>query len=325
MTHLRRTASLPAAVLATLAAVALPASAQSVTKLAQSCTSAGGPLASCTETAVTAAAVQGFTGLLAGLGSEVPGSASTLGRRIGLTPRVALSLRTAVSHVAMPDLVDPNGPPSRKASFLVPTIELNVTAGVFNGFRLLPTVGGFLSLDVLGNASFVFLPSGEGFAGRVTAYTLGARLGIFRESFTLPGVSISVSHRDIGAVRLNTSAAGAVPAVWLDPFATSIRATVGKDVKGVGLLAGMGWDWYGGHARIRLTDQALNTFEGSVGQLRQRRKLYFAGASMNFLILQLSTELGWAGGFGPVLGYQGNPFDPTAGTFFGSVAFRLTI
>lgn len=325
MTHLRRTASLPAAVFATVAVMALPARAQSVTKLAQSCTAAGGPEASCTETAVTAAAAQGFTGLLAGLGSEVPGSASTLGRRIGLTPRIAVGLRTAVAHVAMPDLVDPNGPPSRKTSFLIPMAEVDVTAGVFNGFRLLPTVGGFLSLDVLGNASFIFLPSGEGFAGRVTAYTLGARLGILRESFTLPGVSVSVSHRDIGTVRLNTSSAGAVPAVWLDPFATSVRATVGKDVKGVGVLAGVGWDWYGGHARIRLTDPSMNTFEGSVGQLRQYRTLYFAGASMNFLILQLSTELGWAEGFDPVVGYQGNPFDPTAGTFFGSVAFRLTM
>jgi hypothetical protein len=225
----------------------------------------------------------------------------------------------------MPDLVDPNGPPSRKATFLVPTLHTSVAAGVFEGFQLLPTVGGFLSLDLMGNASFLFLPSGEGFAHRVTAYTLGARLGIVRESFTLPGVSVSISRRDVNLIQLNGSDAGAVSAAWVDPTVTSLRATVGKDLLGVGLLAGMGRDWYGGSARIRVSEPGNGSFQGSVGQLHQARTLYFAGAAMNFLILQLSTELGWAGGFGPVVGYQGAPFDPTAGTFFASVAARLTI
>lgn len=325
MSTLKRAGALSTAVLTAVLGSAGAMSAQSVRTLATSCATVGGPQESCTETAVTAAAIQGFTGLLAGLGSEVSGSAGTLGHRIGSTPRVALGLRASISHVSMPDLVDPNGPPSRKTTFLVPTIQMGATAGVFEGFQLLPTIGGFLSLDAFGRASFLFLPSGEGFAHRVTAFTIGGRLGILRESFTLPGLSVSLSHRSIGLIQLNASDAGAVPAAWVEPSVTSMRATVGKDLMGVGLLAGIGRDWYGGSARIRVTEQGTGSFQGSVGQLHQSRSLYFAGASMNFLILQLSTEFGWAGGFAPVVGYQGVPFDPTAGTFFASVAARLTI
>ncbi len=322
---LRTTRRAAGALAVAVVAFTAQARAQTVRALALSCVDAGAPDAPCTEAAVTAAAIQGFTGLLGGLGSEVAGSAGTLGHRIGATPHIALGLRTAVARVGMPDPFDPNGPPSRKAGFLVPVLKVDAAVGVFDGFRLLPTVGGFLSLDVLGNVGFVFLPSGEGFAHRVTAYTVGARLGILRESFTLPGVSVSLSRRDVGLVRLNGSDAAAVPAAWVDPVATSMRFTIGKDLMGVGLLAGFGRDWYGGSARIRVTEQGIGPFEGSVGQLRQNRSVYFAGASMNFLILQFSTELGWARGFKDVIGYQGAPFDPTAGMFFASVAARLTI
>jgi hypothetical protein len=46
---------------------------------------------------------------------------------------------------------------------------------------------------------------------------------------------------------------------------------------------------------------------------------------MNFLVLQLSAEAGWARGFAPVTGYRGTPFDAGRATAFGSLAFRLTM
>ncbi len=311
-----------------VAAVGLSATAlagQTVETLGRDCVSAGGPQGSCMETAVTAGAIQGHVGLAAGLGSEVAGSASTLGRRIGATPRLGFSLRLGFARVSMPDLVDPSGPPSRKASFMIPMLRTGVAAGVFDGFSPLPTVGGVLSLDLLANASFLFLPSGEGFDGRAEAYALGVRVGLLRESFTLPGVSVSLTRRDIAKIDLNPAAVAGAPSVSIDPVLTAVRATVGKDLMGVGLLFGVGWDWYGGSASIRVTDVNGNPVESSVSSLRRRRSLFFGGAAMNFLILQLSAEAGWARGFGPVSGYQGAPFDPSKGTFFGSIAFRLTI
>ncbi len=325
MRHPRLPGRLAAAVLVATATILPSASAQTVETLGRNCVDAGGPQGACMEAAVTAGAVQEHVGLLAGLGSEVAGSASTLGRRLGATPRLAFSLRTGFSRVGMPDLVDPSGPPSRKASFLLPVLHTGVTAGIFDGFSVLPTVGGLLSVDLLGNASFLFLPSGEGFDGRVEAFTFGARFGILRESFTLPGVSVSVTRRDVGKVDLYPSAAAGASSVSVDPVSTSVRATVGKDLMGVGILVGTGWDWYGGSAKIGVTGGGAGPVESTVSDLHHKRTLLFGGASMNFLILQLSTELGWASGLGPVVGYQGAPFDPTAGTFFGSIAFRLTI
>ena len=61
------------------------------------------------------------------------------------------------------------------------------------------------------------------------------------------------------------------------------------------------------------------------GSLTSTRTLLFGGASLNFLVLQLSAEAGWAGGLGAVQGYEGAPFDPKAGTGWASLAFRLTI
>jgi len=296
------------------------AGASDAGELASLCSSSGtagtGP---CAEAAVAARALLGHVGLLAGLGSEVPGSPGALGLRLGTNLRPAFSIRAGLADVALPDH---RGPPSPapETSFLVPTVHGSFTLGVFDGFFLSPTAGGFLSLDLMVQASFVFLPSGSGFEDGVAAVSYGARLGIVRESFTLPGISVSATRRSVGDVALGSVTQGDLFQVALDPTVTSIRATVGKDVSSVGLLAGAGWDSYGGSAAIRAGDSAAATDD-----LGESRFLYFAGASMNFLVLQVSVEGGMARGFGPVAGYSGTSFDPGAATYFGSVALRLTL
>ncbi|MGD8320952.1 MAG: hypothetical protein PVJ02_10865 [Gemmatimonadota bacterium] len=312
------------AVLTATVAWAPGAAAQDLGGLVDVCAAGGADRARCTELAVTSRALQGDLGLLTGLGSAVPGSASTLGKRLGSTPRVAIHARAAFAHVGLPDLSDPGPEPSRETSFVVPAVHTGVTVGVFDGFSLMPTVGGFLSLDLLGQASFAFLPSGEGFDGKTSAWSLGARLGILRESFTLPGVSVSLVRRSIGAVQYGALDTGGGD-VTVDPAVTSIRATVGKDLLSVGLLAGVGWDRLGGSTTVHALTPEGATAEASSSSFRQTRTLIFGGAAMNFLVLQLSAEAGWGRGFGAVTGYRGAPFDPGAGTFYGSVAFRLTI
>jgi len=301
-----------------------PLTAQSVADLATACTDAGAEVVRCAELAVTARALQGHLGLMSGLGSEVSGSASTLGRRLGATPRVAVEARAGFAHLNLPDLADPGSEPSRDASFVIPSVRGGVTVGLFDGFQLLPTVGGFLSLDVLAHGSVVFLPTGDGFDGKATGVTLGARFGLLRESFTLPGVSVSVSRRMLGDVTYGSAEGPGGGEVQVDPTVTAIRATVGKDLLAVGVLAGMGWDRYSGSVAI-----VANTGGSPVGigesSFKSSRKLWFAGAAMNFLVLQISAEAGWAGGFDAVTDYRGAPFDPTGGNFYGSVAFRLTI
>ncbi len=287
----RKRASLAA--LLAVATALLPGrlTAQSLDRLATSCSDAGGDVVRCAELAVTARALQGHLGLMSGLGPEVAGSASTLGRRLGTTPRIAIEVRAAFAHLGLPDLADPGSEPSREASFIVPSLRGGVTAGLFDGFQLLPTVGGFLSLDLLAHGSLVFLPTGEGFDGKATALTLGARFGLLRESFTLPGVSVSVSRRMLGQVTYGSAEGPGGGEVTVDPTVTSIRATVGKDLLAVGVLLGMGWDRYSGSADIVAATDAAPITIGD-GSFKSSRRLWFAGAAMNFLVLQLSAEVG---------------------------------
>ncbi len=302
-----------------LVSTAAPAEGQEA--LAQACTDAGGDPLRCVEAAVAARAVQGHVALLSGLGSEVPGSAGTLGRRLGTTPRVAVSARAGFAHLGVPDLGDRGDGAAREASFVVPAVHGSLSVGLFEGFSPLPTVGGVLALDLLGSGGAVFLPSGEGFDGTTSAFSFGARLGLLRESFTLPGVAVSVTRRMSGQVSLGEVDAGDRAAVTLDPSLTSIRATVGKDLLSVGVLAGVGWDLHGGEAAVELGSGPTV----SVQDFDADRMLLFGGASLNFLVLQLSGEVGWAQGFDEVRSYRNVPYDVTEGSIFASLAFRLTI
>ncbi|HSG08483.1 MAG TPA: hypothetical protein VLA36_09000 [Longimicrobiales bacterium] len=316
---------LPVITAVAFVATSHPLQAQSVDALGQRCVALGAPVLRCTELAVAARSLQGDAGLLAGLGSEVSGSAGTLGRRLGITPRVSVGARAAFAHLALPDLADPGTEPSREASFVVPAVHGGVAVGLFDGFSVLPTVGGLLSLDLVGQANVTFLPTGEGFDGRTAGFSVGARVGILRESFTLPGVSVSIARRSLGTVRFGDAAGPGGGAVEVDPTVTSIRATVGKDLLSVGVLLGMGWDRYGGSASVRAGLEDGAVVQASSTSFENRRTLVFGGASMNFLVLQLSAEAGLARGFGAVNGYRGTPFDAARSTAYGSLAFRLTL
>jgi hypothetical protein len=223
--------------------------------------------------------------------------------------------------MGLPDLADPGAEPSREATFVVPAVHAGIAVGLFDGFFVLPTVGGVLSLDALANTSVLFLPTADGFDGRASGWSVGARLGLIRESFTLPGVAVSLTRRDLSSIRFGDPLGTGGGGVETDATVTSVRATVGKDLLSVGLLAGMGWDRYGGSVTLR----PLGLGEVREGSFKHTRKLVFGGASLNFLVLQLSAEGGWAQGAGAVNGYRGAPFDPARGSAYGSVAFRLTI
>lgn len=323
MTWLRRLSCAAGAAALALAPASPGAAQTAVESAAARCTDTGVPAAQCFELAVTARSLQGAVGLVAGLGSEVSGSASTLGRRLGTSPRIAVGARAAFAPVSLPDLLDPGAAPSREASFVVPAVNAGIALGVFDGFFLLPTVGGFLSLDLVGQTTVLFLPQGDGFEGKAASWSVGARLGIVRESFTLPGVSVSVSHRDVERVLFGNRLTGD-GSVTVDPTVTSIRATVGKDLLSLGVMAGVGWDRYSGSAVL---DPGPATSSVSILEesFNNSRRVIFGGISMNFLILQLSGEVGWGQGFGDVNGYRGTPFDASSGTAYGSLAFRLTL
>lgn len=309
-----------------LLGVYVPTAAQSPGELSATCAAGGGNAALCAATVIAARALAADLGVAAGLGSEIPGTASNLGQRLGASPRVALAARAGVVRMSVPDLFDGTG--FAETSFSVPTVGVDAIAGLFDGFRLMPTVGGFLAVDVFGRLGVAFVPGESGFhGGNAVSYALGARVGVFRESFTLPGVSVSASRRFVGDVSFGGEPLIGDPArIWLESSrVTSIRATVGKDLFAVEVLAGVGRDDISTDARYQVRNAAAPGLTERSGSLDGARWLYFVSGSRSFnIVFSISLEAGFAEGFDPVVGHTGS-FDPAGRTFFAATAFRLTI
>lgn len=308
---------------------ALPrGSARGVTELAEQCAPAAPLIVHCRELALAAMAIQRGAGLASALGSDVPGTPSTLGRRLGRVPRTSFSLSALGVRTAMPRVAGRSLEDLRQEQGFFPWgMRVGAAAGLLDGFRLMPNMGGVLSLDLTASYSLVRLPRGAGFGGSSHGFGAGARLGLVRESFVLPGVSVSATRRWHGAVRAG-STGDDDPATEVETGLTvsSLRATAGKNWFVIGVMAGAGWDRYEGDARVALssTNGASASAEGRV---RSDRLLYFAAAWFNFVISQVSLEAGVAEGVDDPFSAdrQGASFDPARRTWFASAAFRVTL
>jgi hypothetical protein len=305
------------AILGALTADVLPA--QDRTRIQERCAQgASSPLA-CQEGALAAEALLGGVGLALSGGSELPGSPSTLGRRYGTSPRWAFSGRVGLVQFDLPGLTAED--PARARNVWVPTLQGQVAAGVFDGFRLAPTVGGFLSLDLVATGGVALLPGGEGFDGAAPALGYGVRVGLLRESFSLPAVTFAVTRRHVAGFRFRGDGE---PGVEIEGLTvTSYRTTVGKEFVALGLLAGLGWDRASGDGVVRPPGAGLvgTTFE-DVGA---GRFLIFGALTRTWLIVQGTVEAGFASGWDdrPTGSPPAGAYDPTAGSFFGGLAFRL--
>lgn len=280
--------------------------------------------AACLDAVLAVEAIQAGSALLLTGGSELPGSASTLGRRFGTTPRVALSARLAVASGSWPALG--RGEPAPDAGSWAASFQGALAVGLFDGFRPLPTVGGVLSVDVLAAFGLGLLPRDDGFDGNVSAFGYGARIGLIRESFTLPGVTVSAVRRHLGDVEWNGSGpAGSASVVLESPVATSVRATVGKDLLALGVSAGIGWERVESDGSFM---PPMGTERGGpvpFSGYRTDRTLFFGGVTATFLVVQVHGEAGYASGFDPVEGRAAGAFDPSAGSVFVSLSARLIL
>ncbi len=296
------------------------ARAQTAQDLANQCATAGGVADQCARSVGAARDLAGYIGLLAGPGAALSGQSSALGMRLGGTPRMAAAIRAAGVSVVVPDR--PDGTGGERSDF-VPAAEATLALGVFEGFSVLPTVGGLLSLDLLGSGSFLFFPD-VGFDGRVTVISVGARLGILRESFTLPAVTVSIMNRFAGQLSLESTEGTVFSWVDVDPAVMSLRATVGKDLFAFGVMAGVGWDDFSSLTTVRTTT-SLGGPLIATGTVESSRRTYFGGVSKQLGVISwISAEAGWVQGFDPVTG--GGAMSPDTGrSWYGSVAFVLKL
>lgn len=300
--------------------------ADAATRCAASPSSGTTPLGPLCREALT---VHGLArgGLLSAMagGAPAPGTASTLGQRVPGSPRVALGGGLIVHRLVLPGLAGraPDGvAPLPEASGTVVGVRGGAVVGVFHGFSRGPTVGGILSLDLLGNVGYLSLPGSLGFREGVLGYGIGARVGVLRESFTMPGISVSALRHGLGRAEVVSSAG---PRVSMDTDGWSFRGVVGKDLFGFGLHAGVGANRASGR-------MALHEGGGPgggdppvyrVGGLPTTRPTFFAGATYTHLVFQATGEVGWNGGEDALPGRPPGSMDPTAGRMFGQLQGRI--
>ena len=351
-------------VVSALAAMApVAASAQGVSG---TCTRPEVPSAARDYCLIVAQAVEAgqpqFGILLAG-GNPTIGTASGGGLRLGVLPRVNVAGNLNMVFIHLPEiLADQAGGVARSVNDVVgipsPALAATATVGVFPGFSAIPTVGGVGSIDLIGTASWVPLSAGsvEGFEDGTSdvAWGAGVRIGILRESFLTPGISISVIRRGIGEIAYgNVCPAVAIPGGGDESFSSgncatpqgdagefsvdltdwSTRAVIGKRLLGMGLVAGIGYDSFSSDVGF-----GFRPPEGSVpGQpnffarargldLDSNRWSAFLDGSLTVLVATVGAEIGWLQGSDEIEGFpSASDFDPGNGTFFGSVGLRVSL
>lgn len=311
----------------------------------------------CASVAQAVDAAQPQLGILMAGGNPTLGTASTGGVRLGLLPRVSAGARVNVVFARLPDIREENTSEGEMAldqfSVPAPAIGGNVSIGVFPGISLAPMIGGFGAIDLLGSATIlpVSLAGVEGLEKNPVSWGGGARVGLLRESFITPGVSVSVMYRKMGELQFGDVCEGDELPVAADPNGRtcsssegdfgeisfgltnlSARAAVSKRLLGFGLTAGVGYDKFDTDANLafrgprplqvapqtiyRLDDVAVDNDRWSA----------FGNASFTLLVGSIVAEAGWMQGQEPIRGFpERSDFDPRRGTFFGSIGARLSL
>ncbi len=306
-----------------LAGFASPAGAQPVAELAARCSDASEGASWCALGALAYRDVAAGVGLVAAAGSEIPGTSSTLGWRRGLGPRMALSARFTGARVPVLDAGRASSSRSSELPSLITGASLDAAVGLFDGVRAAPLYGGILGLDVVVSAGVLRLARKDGFQGGGIPFAgLGARLGLLRESFDAPGISVSVTRRFVGEVRLG--AEGYPVALRLDAAATSVRALIGKDLSAVGVTVGAGWDRYSGDATLGGVASGGRPDSVALAGPAVDRLLFFGAVSRTWQVIQATGELGWAAGFDELPPAEIPSSGAGTASAFGSLGLRIT-
>lgn len=251
-------------------------------------------------------------------GSPVPGSASTLGMRLGSLPRFSMSGRVMALPMELPPLADRNADHGSRG--LGAALSGQTTVGILPGWSPLPTVGGFLSLDGLARLSWLLLPD-EGFHDRnVFGASVGLRLGVLRESFTLPGVSFTGTYGRSTEYAFGDPGGSGDGYIQGELSGWGVNGAATKRLGPVGLTAGASLDRY--------TDNVAFSYRGAPpgghrAEAVTDRYAAFGNISWTFLILHASLEGGWQDSPMPGGIPQSVSLDPTG--WWAALALRISI
>ncbi|MEX2295650.1 MAG: hypothetical protein WD804_04945 [Gemmatimonadota bacterium] len=287
----------------------------------------------CADAALAVEALEAGLGLLMTAGGPVPASPSTAGRRLSTQPRVVVDAGVGWASFRHPDLARApvNGALEDRRSFAFGP-RVTAAVGLFEGFSPAPGFGGVFAVDAVATAQLLRLPGSGGFSGSVAGWGGGFRVGVMRESFSLPGVTLSAMHYRMGGVRNGIPESSGGEAT-IGPRATSYRAIVGKDLLTVGVSGGVGWDHYGGNGRIAASAPLNPSLPGSPAvtgsagseELEMRRRYLFLGANFTWVVAQAAAEIVWADSASPAASLEGTgPYRPGERELQGTFSVRVT-
>jgi hypothetical protein len=263
----------------------------------------------CQRMANAAEVAQVRTGIGLTGGNPVLGASSTLGMRLGAVPRFTMALRLTGVQLDVPDVTSASA--TGEVGSFAHSFNLDAAFGVFSGFSVLPTVGGFGSIDVLGSYGRLSLPD-EFAPENLESWGLGVRVGILRESFTAPGIAVTGMFRHVeGQTFGNFFGPNNGPGTYFivrDSKIWSGRATIGKRILMLGAVAGIGYDKYTGVAELQ--DAANFHVEGD--DFDNGRTTVFGNLSWTMLLLN-------------VVGEGGVQRGGADNTYYGSLAVRIAL
>ncbi|MGD2154922.1 MAG: hypothetical protein PVG79_16780 [Gemmatimonadales bacterium] len=284
----------------------------------------------CHDLVASVQLLQPELGMLLAGANPVLGTASPIGTKFRFIPRLNIGGRITVGWAEIPDLLDypaDIADPVGSRSFSVPAAQLDLSVGVFDGLQLGTTLGGLAAVELLGSLGAIMLPDDEGFRGNVTGVGLGARVGILRESFTAPGISVSGMYKWHGHVRYADAAQGDAGSFEMDMKALSLRAGLSKSFVAFGLALTLGYDSYWSDVGFVVNPPpagppvALPSQGGTV-DLQTERWSAFIDVSYIVLYFNIAAEAGWqeVQRLGTSRGG-----DIESGNFFGALGIRLTL
>jgi hypothetical protein len=269
----------------------------------------------CGHVASAVTALQPTVGISFSGGNPVLGTATTLGTRFGLLPRVSVTARATIALAEAPDFLDyasrieSSGeqlPPIGSMMVPVGSFQGDVSVGVFNGVSL-GLISGVGAVDLLGSISMVPRIEQIGMEKPILSVAGGARVGMIKQGLLMPGLSVSGMYR-----RMGSSSFGSIddddPGEFRTDLTTlSLRAIASKGLLLFDFAAGVGYDRYSGGvsfgARVlcesaecraanagapvavsaRVSDAHLQTAAWNV----------FGNASMSLLLVRFIAEVGY--------------------------------
>jgi hypothetical protein len=242
-----------------------------------------------------------------------------------------VSARLNAAKIVAPNPDTAAGPTSLKGAVPAPVLEGGV--GLYRG---LPS--GLLAVDGLVSATLVpthavaklGVDSGSTKLGNFAlGLGYGVRVGIVRGLFPIPSISMTVMRRTLPRITYGRLAATSLSTGDAFEFDADVKATTWRFAAGYHLVAfdiaaGIGFDRYTSHGRLRYYDNPpLNTLATVPFDPVNERQVLFADAAFHLTLLTLGAELGYQTGQDQKLSTNYTDFDPSSGHVFGGIGLRF--